>query len=477
MASYTVSLLNPKVIDDLELHRHGLRIVERQVNNFWPTPEGDFLAFETETTATKAEIARFSPADAANLDRYYRDIETVANLIRDLLLKPPPNVGGGIKELLSAARLGNRFRKLSIEEDRVVLDIFTKSVDDFLSLYFEHPYVKAAFAFDGVVGNYASPYAPGTAYVLMHHAFGEVNGKSGVWGHAIGGMGAITQAMANSALEHGVQIELNCPVDQIIVNNNRATGVVTASGHHYQGKVIAVNANPKVLYQDLLDPALLPADFRRRMQHYKIGSGTFRMNVALDRLPQFTCLQRADRGGDHYLSSGIVIGPTIDYLERAYTDARQQGFSRQPIVEMLIPSTLDDSLAPPGKHVASLFCQHFDPDVDWASHRAAATETILDTVERHAPGFKAGIVGKQVLSPLDLEQKLALTRGGIMHGNLSLDQMFSARPILGYGDYRAPIDRLYMCGAGTHPGGGVTGAPGHNAAAAIVRDGLWRQNP
>ncbi len=472
VASYTVSLLNPKVIKDLELHRHGLKVLERKVNNLWPLENGDFISFPRGEELYK-EIARFSQKDAENLDRYFHDIELVADLIRDFLLETPPNVGGGIADLLKALKLGNRVRKLSLEEERIVVDIFTKSVDDFLNLYFENDYVRGAFAFDGVVGNYASPHTPGSAYVLMHHAFGEVNGKKGVWGHAVGGMGSITQAMAASAREKGVDIETDAGVDQVLVKDGRAYGVRLASGEELHARIIASNLNPKLLYGHLIDKSHLDDDFSRRMDHYKSVSGTFRMNVALNKLPEFICMKQDRFSADH-LTGGIIIGGTIDYLDKAYRDAQEYGWSKKPIVEMLIPSTLDDSLAPEGHHVVSLFCQQFKPDFSdgstWDDHEDAAVETILNTVEEYAPGFKASIVGKQVLSPLGLERTFGLIGGCIMHGVLSLDQMFSTRPIMGHADYRGPLKGLYMCGSGTHPGGGVTGAPGHNAAREILKD-------
>ena len=470
VASYTVSLLNPKIIEDLALRDHGLRIVERKVNNFWPNETGDFLSFPVGSEALLAEIARFSERDAAALDRYGRDIEMVANLIRDFLLQTPPNVGGGIRDLLRAAGLANRLRKLSLEDERIVMDVFTKSVADFLDMYFENEYVKGAFAFDGVVGNYAETRAPGSAYVLMHHAFGEINGKKGVWGHAMGGMGAITQAMASAARSMGVTIETDAAVRRIIVENGRAIGVELESGRQVRARVIAANVNPTLLYNQLLEAGQLPEEFARRIRHYRNGSDTFRMNVALAELPRFTCLERQPRSTEDHLTGGIVIAPTMAYLDKAYRDARAHGWSREPVVEMLIPSTLDDSLAPPGQHVASLFCQQFDPDVDWDQHRETAADLVIQQVDRFAPGFKDSILGRQVLSPLDLERRFSLTRGDIMHGHLSIDQMFSARPVLGHGDYRAPVEGLYMCGSGTHPGGGVTGVPGHNAAREILRD-------
>ncbi len=470
VASYTVSLLNPKIIKDLKLHDHGLKIVERRINNLWVHKGGDFLSFPVEESALKAEIALFSQKDAMALERYFRDTSMVADIIRDFLLQSPPNVGGGLRDVFQSMKMGNRMRKLSLEDQRIVMDIFTKSVDDFLAQYFENDFVKGAFAFDGIVGNYADSQTPGTAYVLMHHAFGEVNGKKGVWGHAIGGMGAITQAMAKSAREKGVEIQTNAAVKQVLIEDRRAVGVLLEDGTVLKARTIISNLNPSLLYNHLVDEAHMPADFARRMTHYKNGSGTFRMNVALNKLPEFTCLSNQARGTADHLTGGIIIGPTLDYIDRAYRDAKEHGWSRAPIIEMLIPSTLDDSLAPEGQHVASLFCQQFDPDVDWDKHREEVADLILDQIEIYAPGFKKTVVGRQILSPLDLERVFGLTKGDIMHGHLSLDQMFSARPVLGYGNYRAPIQGLYMCGSGTHPGGGVTGVPGHNAAREVLRD-------
>lgn len=470
VASYTVSLLNPKVISDLELNKYGLQIVHRKVNNFWPHKNGNCLAFLLDDNELRKEISQFSIEDSRALDRYFRDINMVADLIREFLLETPPNVGGGIKEIFKTIKFGNRLRKLSIEDQRIVMDIFTKSVSDFLNNYFENQYVKGAFAFDGIVGNYASSETPGSAYVLMHHAFGEVNGVRGVWGHAIGGMGSITDAMSKSAAAKDVEIELGTSVKRVIIKNNKACGVLLDNGNMEEAKIIVSNLNPSLLYNQLIGEGELPLDFSRRMKNYKNGSGTFRMNVALDKLPEFSCLNNQLRTNLDYLTGGIIIAPTCEYIDKAYLDSKLNGWSKDPIVEMLIPTTLDKTLAPEGKHVASLFCQQFDPDVDWDSNREEVAELIVDTVEIYAPGFKNSILGKQIFSPLDLERVFGLVKGDIMHGNMSLDQIFSARPIIGYGNYRSPIKNLYLCGAGTHPGGGVTGAPGHNAAQEILVD-------
>jgi phytoene dehydrogenase-like protein len=470
VASYTVSLLNPKVIADMKLAERGLRIIERPISNFLPQPDGGYLKLGGGLAATQAEFRKFSNHDADVLPDYYAALERVADLLRDLAMAAPPNAGGGLRALLAAAVQGKRFAALSVPQQRDVLDLFTKSARSFLDGWFDSEAVKAAFGFDAVVGNYASPDTPGSAYVLLHHVFGEVNGVKGAWGHAVGGMGAITQRMRAACEEVGVEISTDAPVARLLVEGGKAVGVRLVDGTELRASLVAANVNPRLLYQQLVNPSDLTDEFRRRIAGYKCGSGTFRMNVALSELPRFTVLPEP---GDH-LQSGIILAPTLDYMDRAFTDARAFGWSKAPIVEMLIPSIVDDSLAPPGQHVASLFCQQFAPELpdgrSWDDERAAAAQCILDTVELHAPGFKASVLGTMMLSPKDLETKFGLIGGDIMHGNMSLDQLWAARPMLGHGNYRGPIENLYMCGAGTHPGGGVTGAPGHNAAHEILSD-------
>lgn len=475
VASYTVSLLNPKVIRDLDLPAHGLRIVEREMSNFLPTEDGRYLA--VGAGRTYPEVAKFSQTDADRLGDYGERLDVIADLLRNLVLETPPNVVSGgwlnaLPELLHAARVGGRLTKLDMSLRRELLSLFTISAGDYLERWFESDPIKAVYGFDGVVGNYASPYTPGSAYVLLHHVFGEVNGKKGAWGHAIGGMGAITQAMAKSAAARGVQIHVGQPVREIIIERGRAVGAVTEDGATFRAKAVISNLNPKLLYGTLVPPDALPLDFAERIRHWRCGSGTFRMNVALSELPDFDCLPGRQRAEHH--TAGIIIAPSLGYMERAYFDARQSGWSAKPIVEMLIPSTLDDSLAPPGMHVASLFCQHVAPELpngeSWDAHRETVADLMIDTVSGYAPNFRSAVLGRQIMSPLDLERTFGLVGGDIFHGALQLDQMFSARPMLGHGNYRGPIPGLYMCGSGTHPGGGVTGAPGHNAAREIIAD-------
>src|SRR5450432_4133285 len=437
VAAYTVSLLNPQISADLKLADHGLRIVERRAQNFLPAPDGSYLL--TGEGRTYQSIARLSPRDAGRIDTFTRELETIADVLRQFVLRAPPNIVEG-------------FGAGSIRDA------------------FESDLVKALFGFDAIVGNYASPYAAGSAYVMLHHAFGEVNGKKGVWGHAIGGMGAITQAMARAASGHGAAIATEAGVRGVIVENGRAVGVTLDDGQTVRAKYVVSSVNPKLLYTQLVPAGALAPEFLARMTRWRNGSGTFRMNVALAALPSFAALPG---DGDH-LSAGIIIAPSLGYMDRAWQDARAHGWSREPVVEVLIPSTLDDSLAPPGRHVASLFCHHVAPQLpdgrSWDDHREEVADLMIATVDKYAPGFAASVIGRQMLSPLDLERQFGLLGGDIFHGALTLNQLFSARPMLGQADYRGPLKGLYHCGSGAHPGGGVTGAPGHNAARVILGD-------
>jgi phytoene dehydrogenase-like protein len=473
VAAYTVSLLNPKVIADLKLHDHGLRIVERRAQNFLPAPDGRYLL--TGEGRTQASVAQLSQRDAGCIDAFTAELETIADVLRQFVLRAPPNLveGFGVRsigEALNALGTANVLRTLTLEQQRILLDLFTRSAGDMLDERFDSDLVKALFGFDAIVGNYASPYASGSAYVMLHHAFGEVNGKKGVWGHAIGGMGAISQAIAAAARAHGAAIEAGKGVREVIVERGRAVGVILDDGQTIRAKYVVSNVNPKLLYTRLLPPDALPKPFLERMTRWQGGSGTFRMNVALNALPSFTALPGS---GDH-LSAGIIIAPSLAYMDRAWLDAKQQGWSRAPVVEVLIPSTLDDSLSPTGQHVASLFCQHVAPQLpdgkSWDDHRDEVADLMIRTVDDYAPGFAASVIGRQALSPLDLERDFGLIDGDIFHGALTLNQLFSARPMLGHADYRGPLKGLYHCGAGAHPGGGVTGAPGHNAARVILKD-------
>jgi len=474
VASYTVSLLNPRVIADLRLAEHGLRVVFRPMSNFLPLENGDALRVGPDLADTQAEVRRFSAADAARLPEYYAMLERLADTLRDFILVTPPDPNRGIGGIIDTLKMAMRLKRLPLEAQRDLVELFGRSAGEILDDWFESAPIKAALGFDSIVGAYASPYAPGSGYVQLHHCFGEVNGRKGAWGHAIGGMGAITQAMAKEAVRLRVAISTESPVASVKVRDGKATGVVLGNGDEIDARLVVSNVGPKLLFGRLVSPEHLEPDFRMRIARFKTGSGVLRMNVALSELPDF-CGQGTAQHAHH--GAGIILAPSLDYMERAHVEARQSGMSRAPVVEVLIPSTLDDSLAPAGQHVASMFCQYFAPELPdgraWDVERDAAADLAVDVVTRFAPNFRGSIIARQILTPLDLERTFGLTDGDIFHGRLSLEQLFSARPMLGRADYRMPIRGLYLCGSGAHPGGGVTGAPGFNAAREIIKD--WKR--
>jgi phytoene dehydrogenase-like protein len=473
-ASYTVSLLDPKVIAELRLVRHGLRVVERPYANFLPLPDG--RAFRLGGEQTAASLQSWSVRDIERLEGYGAMLDRVVAALRELMHRTPPNLGDRLSlgDWLASLGAARQLGQLDRRARRDLLDLFTKSAGELLDHWFESEPLKAALGWDSVVGNFASPYTPGSAYVLLHHVFGQTNGKAGVWGHAIGGMGAITQAIAAECAARGVQLHTGAAVERILVERGRAVGVALADGRELRAATVVSNLNPKLLYTRLVDRAHLDEDTAERIGRYRCGSGTFRMNVALSELPDFSCAPGTRLQPHH--QSGILVGPSLKYFENAYFDAKSKahnpGWARAPIVELVISSTLDDTLAPPGQHVASLFCQHVHPDVDggWDAHRDTVARLMIDTVDACAPNFARSVLGYRALTPLDLEREFGLVGGDIFHGALGLDQMFSARPLLGQGDYRGALPGLYLCGSGTHPGGGVTGLPGRNAAREILRD-------
>ena len=474
VASYTVSLLNPKVIADLRLAEHGLRVVERPFANFLPLPDG--RAFRLGGEHTQPEVAKWSARDAQRLPEYFAMLERVVAVLRVLMTRTPPNVSDRfvLADWLASYAVARQLKGLDMRGRRDLLDMFTKSAGELLDHWFESEPLKAALGWDSIVGNFASPYTPGSAYVLLHHVFGEVNGKSGAWGHAIGGMGAITAAMQKECLARGVEIETNAAVARVLVEGGKAIGVALEDGRELRAKSVVSNLNPKLLYTKLVERAHLGEDTAQRIERYRCASGTFRMNVALSELPDFSAAPGTALQPHH--QSGILVGHSLRHFEQAYFDAKSKehnpGWARAPVVELVISSTLDDTLAPAGQHVASLFCQHVNPEVDggWDAHRDTVARLMIDTVDAVAPNFASSVLGYEALSPLDLERRFGLVGGDIFHGALGLDQLFSARPLLGQGDYRGALGGLYLCGSGTHPGGGVTGLPGRNAAREILRD-------
>ncbi|KZX59293.1 FAD-dependent oxidoreductase [Halioglobus sp. HI00S01] len=467
--SYSVSLLHPQVIADLQLEQHGLEIMERPAGTL-SLLDNDHLLMTRDGEQARREIARFSRRDADRIDAFDAEIAEVAIALRALATQAPPNVGGGWGDLVGLLKAGNVMRKLDGRHQAVLAELMTRSLGDYLDMWFEGEALKGVLGLEGVIGNFAEPYQAGTAYVLLHHAFGEVKGRAGAWGIARGGMGAITEAMASFARSRGATIETECPVNRIVVEKGRAVGVETADGRTITARHVAASVHPQVLLQRLLDVELLDEADQRRIQGYRSHSATFRMNVALSELPQFTSM--AGRGEEHF-KGAIEVSPSLQYIQNAYFDARNDGWSKRPVISMQVPSTQDDSLAPAGGHVASLFCQHFQrhlPDGrSWDEVRDEVADQIIGTVDQYAPNFRASVVGRQIKTPLDIERDLNMVGGDIFHGALHLDQFYSLRPIPGYAAYKMPVEGVYLCGSGAHPGGGVSGLPGRNAAQAILK--------
>ena len=390
--------------------------------------------------------------------------------LRALAIQAPPNIGGGWRDALALFKAGNMFRKMGKRQQVVLAELMTRSLGDYLDMWFEGEALKGVLGLEGVIGNFAEPYQAGTAYVLLHHAFGEVQGRAGAWGIARGGMGAISEAMASFARSRGVAIETESPVSEILTEGGRARGVRTADNREITARFVAANVHPQVLLQRLLDVELMEEADQRRIQGYRSHSATFRMNVALAELPRFTSM--AGRGDEHFMGA-IEVSPSLSYIQDAYYDARKSGFSRRPVISMQVPTTQDDSLAPPGRHIASLFCQHFQrhlPDGrSWDEAREEVADLVVDTIDGYAPNFRASVLGRQIKTPLDIERDLNMVGGDIFHGALHLDQFYSMRPIPGHAAYKMPVEGVYLCGSGAHPGGGVSGLPGRNAAQAILR--------
>jgi phytoene dehydrogenase-like protein len=471
VASYTVSLLQRKVIDELGLARHGLTIVPRRMANFVPQLEGPGLALHSRAAATQAAIAEHSAGDAARYPEFLAELGIVTELLKSTLLEAPIDPAGGVSEWWRALRRLGRLRGLGRRGAAVLWELMTGSAGHWLDRWFETPLLKGGLGFDAIVGHFASPYDAGSGYLLLHHALGETQGVAGAWGHAVGGMGAISDAVAAAARARGVTIRVECPVARIAPVAG-GFEVELAAGEVLGARAVAAAMHPQTLCTKLLDASLLPPSFLERMRAWRSESASFRMNVALAELPDFRCLPGTVQRDHH--TAGILIAPSLGYLDQAYVSARANGYSQQPVVEVLIPSTLDTTLAPAGAHVASLFCQHFarelGPGESWRQAKQPLVERIIDTVDAYAPNFRRSVLGVQALSPEDLEQRFGLVGGDIFHGQMTLDQLYWARPAAGYAQYRLPIKGLYLAAAGAHPGGGVTGAPGHNAAHAILGD-------
>lgn len=473
--SYFMSILHPKIIADLELEKYGLKIHKDENTALALGSDNTYLFMNDDDDYLARQLAAAHPDDVDNFWELHDLIEAIADVLREVSFDTPPNFGGSLADLWRAGKLANRLRKLSPEQQAEAAKMFTMSVRDYVEQWLCGPLIQAMMAYAGQVGSYQSVKSGGTAYVVLHHMFGLVNGKKGAWAHIHGGMGGITQAMAKSAEAFGADIEVNAPVANVIIENGKAVGVKLEDGREFHGKAIVSNTHPQVLFKQLVAEEHVPAAFTRSINNYRSISGTFRMNLALDKLPTFTCLEGKDeRDYLYHLQGSVFLCNSLDYCEQAYQDAQKYGWSRKPVIQMAIPSIIDDSLAPEGKHVASMFCQHFNynlPDgQSWDDVREEVADHIIDTMTEYAPDLKESVLGRRILSPLDLEREFSLIGGDIFHGTLQMDQMFAMRPVPGYADYRMPIKNLYLCGSGTHPGGGVGGICGHNAAREVLKD-------
>ncbi|HYT05619.1 MAG TPA: NAD(P)/FAD-dependent oxidoreductase [Gemmatimonadales bacterium] len=475
-ASYVNSLLRPEIIRDLELARHGFELLPRSPSSFTPFPDGRFLLMGPDQELTRQQVGKFSRKDAAALPRYEAMLERVAAFIEPTLLETPPDPWSfRPRDLVRMAGLGWRFLKLG-KDGPGALEILSGAARPILDRWFESEELKIALATDAIIGAMASPSVPGTAYVLFHHVMGECNGVRGMWGYVRGGMGGISNALASAARARGVEIRVNSPVARILARGGRVEGVALEDGTEVRAARVVSNADAHVTFLTLLDPGELPPEFVAAVRAIDYSSASLKINVALSELPDFTAVRReaGTLPRNAHIRGTIHIAPTLDYMEQAYDDAKYGRPSAHPILECTIPSVVDDTVAPPGKHVMSFFVQYAPYRLrsgTWDQLKEIFADRCFDLLDEYAPNFKRAVIARQVLSPLDLERQFGLTGGNIFQGAMTLPQLFFLRPLPGYANYRSPIKGLYLCGAATHPGGGVMGACGYNAAREILRDG------
>jgi len=469
VCSYVVSLLRPEVIRELGLPNYDLEIIPLD-STFTPLTDGDYLFRSGDHARTRREIARHSPTDAEAYEEYGQLMGQMAMAVKPLLgMIPPEPTSWRLKDLLGMARVARHFRALGAKLFYPLTKLMTMSSADFLDEWFETEGLKATLSASGIIGTFMGPRSPGTAYVLLHHYMGELDGAFRSWGFARGGMGTISRAIADAARHHGAEIRTRAGVDHVQVKNGRACGVVLENGEEIEAKIVVSGVDPKRTFLKMVDARHLDSEFIKQVNDFKIRGSSAKVNLALDALPNFTCWP----GEGPHLSGAISISPTIDYIERAYDDAKYGDFSRRPYLDIVIPSLLDPSMAPPGKHVMSIFVQYAPyhlKDATWPEKREALGDAVIDTLSEYAPNLKSIILHRQVLTPWDLEQEFGLTEGNIFQGELTLDQLFFLRPVSGWAKYRTPIKNLYLCGACTHPGGGVMAASGRLAALEILRD-------
>ena len=469
-ASYLSSLLQDKVVRDLELPRFGYQVDAKDPAFFSPFPDGRHFFMWQDRARTLAEIAKFSARDAEAYPKYEAHLERLAVVAESLLLATPPGFPPrGPSDFFEYLKLAGRLRGLSRSETVGLVKIFTQSAADFLDTWFESEQVKVTLATDGVIGANGGPRSPGTAYILLHHCMGGVNGHRGLWGFVRGGMGAVSSAIADSARSKGAVIRTGAPVKKVLVAGGRAQGVELESGEQIAARMVASNLDPKRTFLHLVDASHFDAEFLQGIRQFRSEGTSLKMNLALSGLPEFTAFPGVP-GPQH--KATMHICPTVEYIERAWDDAKYGRPSRSPLIEMTIPTMYDPSLAPPGRHIMGIFLQYAPytlRESDWDTQREPYSERIIDVIEEYCPNIRDIIVDRQTLSPLDLERRFHITGGNIFHGEMSLDQMFVLRPLAGWARYRTPVEGLYLCGSGAHPGGGVMGAPGHNAAREMLR--------
>jgi len=470
-AAYVNSLLRPEIVRDLELARHGYQLLPRNPSSFTPFPDGRFLLLGPDPGLNRREVTKFSSRDAERLPRYEAMLERVARWVEPTLLQTPPDPWSlRPRDLYRLARLGWRFLRLG-KDGPAALEILTGAARPILDRWFESEELKATLATDAIIGALAAPSTPGTAYVLFHHVMGECDGARGVWGYVRGGMGGISEALAAAARRHGAEIRVNAPVARILARDGRVEGLALADGSEVRARRVASSADAQVTFLRLLGSEHLPAPFVEAVRAIDYGSASLKINVALSALPDFRALPGRAPGPQH--RGTIHVSPTLDYMERAFDDARAGRPSRDPILECTIPSVVDPTVAPPGRHLMSMFVQYAPyrlQGASWDDVKEGFADRCFEVLEGYAPGFRRAVVDRQVLSPLDLERRFGLTGGNIFQGAMTLQQLFFLRPLPGYADYRTPVRGLYLCGSATHPGGGVMGAPGYNAAREILRD-------
>src|SRR5947209_8350592 len=468
--SYVVSLLRPEIIRDLELPRHGLEILPLE-STLTPLPNGDYLAMWSDHDQTRRELCRHSARDAEAYDEFGQLMHHMAMAVKPILgMVPPDPTSLSPGDLLGLARLAKHFRRLGERHFHALCKLMTMSSADFLDEWFEFDGLKATKAASGIIGTFLGPRSPGTAYVLLHHYMGEIDGAFRAWGFARGGTGGISNAIAEAALEAGVEIRKEAPIAKIIVKNGRAVGVALVNGDEIYGNVISSSVDPRHTFIEFIDGGNLSSDFLDEVRRYKFRGSSGKVNLALDALPEFKCLP----GVGAHLRGAMSISPSVEYMERAYDDAKYGMFSRRPYIDMVIPSLTDPSVAPPGKHVMSCFVQYapykLKPGLNWDELKDDFGNTVIDTISEYAPNLRNIILHKQVVTPLDLEREWGLSEGNIFQGELSLEQLFFLRPVSGFARFRTPIKNLYMCGSATHPGGGIMGAPGRLSALEVLKD-------